>query len=82
VDDSQINLRLAKRKVQLALGADVTVLLAEDGMEAIATYKKLIADGRQHMLCGIFMDYHMPRCSGRGKDVLLLLLLLYYIHIY
>ena len=39
-------------------------MLAEDGFEAIETYKTLIKTNRQKLLRGIFMDYHMPRCSG------------------
>lgn len=64
VDDSQINLRLAKRKIQLALGKDIMIMTAEDGLDGIAAYEQLIATDKQHLLCGIFMDYHMPRCSG------------------
>ena len=37
---------------------------AEDGIEAIDTYKMLLNTNNQNLLCGIFMDYHMPRCSG------------------
>lgn len=64
MDDSQINLRLAKRKIQLAVGTDVTIITADDGLEAIEAYNNLIASGKQHLLKGVFMDYHMPRCSG------------------
>jgi CheY-like chemotaxis protein len=64
VDDSQINLKLAKKKIELELGNSVEVLLAEDGFEAIETYKMLINSNKQSLLRGIFMDYHMPKCSG------------------
>ena len=64
MDDSQINLRLAKRKIQLALGNEVTIQTAEDGLEAIDAFNALITSGKQHLLKGILMDYHMPRCSG------------------
>jgi CheY-like chemotaxis protein len=64
VDDSAVNLRLTKRKIQLALGESVQVQTANDGIEGIEAYEALIADGKQSMLRGIFMDYHMPRCSG------------------
>ena len=37
---------------------------AEDGFEAIDTYKSLLKAKKQHLLCGVFMDYHMSRCSG------------------
>ena len=64
MDDSQINLRLAKRKLQLALGDEVTIQTAEDGIEAIEAVTNFINGGNYHLLKGIFMDYHMPRCSG------------------
>jgi len=64
VDDSSINLRLTKRKLQLAFGDRCTILTAEDGFVCISTYQELIETGKQPLLNGIFMDYHMPRCSG------------------
>ena len=39
-------------------------MLAEDGLEAIETYKMLVSTDKQKYLCGIFIDYHMPHCSG------------------
>ena len=39
-------------------------MLAEDGFEAINAYKMLIKSNKHSLLRGIFMDYHMPRCSG------------------
>jgi len=64
VDDSSINLRLTKRKLQLAFGDRCTILTAEDGFVCISLYQELIETGKQPLLNGIFMDYHMPRCSG------------------
>ncbi|RYH13087.1 GAF domain-containing protein [archaeon] len=64
VDDSNVNLRLTKRKIQLTLGNDVTVRTAVDGLEAIELYHELLRTGKQGQVRGIFMDYHMPRCSG------------------
>eukprot|EP01031_Cornospumella_fuschlensis_P024618 gene24618-29745_t len=64
VDDSNVNLRLTKRKIQLTLGNDVTVRTAVDGVEAIELYLDLLRTGKQSQVRGIFMDYHMPRCSG------------------
>ena len=57
-------MRLAKKKIQIGLGDKVKILLAEDGLEAIETYKTLVSTDKQKYLCGIFMDYHMPNCSG------------------
>ena len=48
----------------MELGTSVKILLAEDGFEAIDTYKMLINTNKQNLLRGIFMDYHMPKCSG------------------
>lgn len=59
-----MNLRLTKRKIQLALGNDVVVKTALDGFEGVAAYEALIKEGKQSCLRGIFMDYHMPKCSG------------------
>lgn len=64
VDDSNVNLRLTKRKIQLTLGNEVTVRTAVDGIEAIELYLDLLKNGKQGNVRGIFMDYHMPRCSG------------------
>lgn len=64
VDDSVVNLRLTKRKIELALGDDIIVRTAVDGLEGIAAYETLIEEGKQPMLKCIFMDYHMPKCSG------------------
>jgi light-regulated signal transduction histidine kinase (bacteriophytochrome)/CheY-like chemotaxis protein len=64
VDDSPINLRLTKRKIDLAFNSRVTVLTAIDGLEAIAMYEDMVSKGLNTSLHGIFMDYHMPKCSG------------------
>jgi CheY-like chemotaxis protein len=64
VDDSTVNLRLTKRKIQLALGDDIGIKTAVDGLEAIAFYEDMLKQGTNTNLTGIFMDYHMPRCSG------------------
>jgi len=64
VDDSTINLRLTKRKLQLGLGDKSTIMTAEDGFVCISMYQELIDTGKQPLLNGIFTDYHMPRCSG------------------
>ena len=64
MDDSKINLKLEAQKIDIELGKRVKVMKAEDGLQAIDAYKQLIANGMQHLLCGIFMDYHMPKCSG------------------
>ena len=50
--------------MELELGNSVQVLTAEDGFEAIDVYKSLIKNGKQNLLRGVFMDYHMPKCSG------------------
>jgi CheY-like chemotaxis protein len=55
---------LASKKIKLELGVKVEIMLAEDGFGAIETYKTLIRTNRQSLLKGIFMDYHMPKCSG------------------
>jgi len=64
VDDSVINLKLSKRKLLLALGDSCTVVTAEDGLASIALYEEYIEEGKQPLINGIFMDYHMPKCSG------------------
>jgi CheY-like chemotaxis protein len=64
VDDSTVNLRLTKRKIQLALGDGVIVRTAIDGLEGIAAFKTILKEGNHSLLKGIFMDYHMPKCSG------------------
>ena len=64
VDDSKVNLRLAKYKMELSMDGAVEVLLAVDGFDAIEKYQGLIDSGRQPLLQGVLMDYHMPRCSG------------------
>ena len=64
MDDSKINLKLASKKIQLEFGSSAQVMSAEDGFEAIDTYKMLIKTNKHNLLRGIFMDYHMPRCSG------------------
>jgi len=64
VDDSLINLKLSKRKMLMALGDSCTVVTAEDGLECISIYQEYIESGIQPTLTGIFMDYHMPKCSG------------------
>ena len=64
VDDSKVNLKLAKQKIQLALTTDARVDFALDGLEAIAIVSKLLQEGAHGELVGVFMDYHMPRCSG------------------
>jgi light-regulated signal transduction histidine kinase (bacteriophytochrome)/CheY-like chemotaxis protein len=64
VDDSTVNLRLTKRKIQLALGDEIGIKTAVDGLEAIAFYEDMLKQGTNTNLTGIFMDYHMPRCSG------------------
>lgn len=63
MDDSLVNLRLTKRKIELAMSG-VTVKTAKDGLEGVAVYENLIKDGEQPQLKCIFMDYHMPKCSG------------------
>jgi len=64
VDDSLINLKLSKRKMLLTLGDSCTVVTAEDGLASIQMYQDYIENGKQSLLNGIFMDYHMPKCSG------------------
>ena len=64
MDDSIVNLRLTKRKIQLALGDDIVVQTAADGLLGIAAFKSILKDGNHNLLKGIFMDYHMPNCSG------------------
>ena len=64
MDDSVVNLRLTKRKIELALGDGVVVQTAVDGLEGIAAFKAILNEGNHGLLKGVFMDYHMPRCSG------------------
>jgi signal transduction histidine kinase/CheY-like chemotaxis protein len=64
VDDSKVNLRVTKRKIQLAFRDRVSVDTAEDGIAAIEFYENLLKQKDHESLTGIFMDYHMPRCSG------------------
>lgn len=48
VDDSQVNLRLTKRKIQIAFGeliVDSNIRFSNDGLEAIDHYLKLIQSG-------------------------------------
>ena len=66
VDDSTVNLRLTRRKLQLALGDTLQVKLAEDGLEAIAFVKSMLLAGSHHQIAAILMDYHMPKCSGKS----------------
>jgi light-regulated signal transduction histidine kinase (bacteriophytochrome) len=64
VDDSKVNLRMTKRKIQLQFEG-VQVLTAEDGLEAVELYEKSLSQvNKDRHLAGIFMDYHMPKCSG------------------
>jgi light-regulated signal transduction histidine kinase (bacteriophytochrome)/ActR/RegA family two-component response regulator len=62
VDDSKVNLRMTKRKIQLQF-QDIEVKTAEDGLEAITLYEENLAK-KADPFTGIFMDYHMPKCSG------------------
>ena len=39
-------------------------MTAEDGFEAIDAFNALVTSDKHHLLKGILMDYHMPRCSG------------------
>jgi light-regulated signal transduction histidine kinase (bacteriophytochrome)/CheY-like chemotaxis protein len=64
VDDSKINIRLTKRKIQLQLSDKVPVDYAYDGLEGIEYYKKALEAKTTDKITGIFMDYHMPNCSG------------------
>jgi two-component system, chemotaxis family, sensor kinase Cph1 len=64
VDDSKVILRLTKKKINLYFGERCHVEVANDGFEAIEFVDNLIQNGTYASLSGIFMDYHMPRCSG------------------
>ena len=67
VDDSNVNLRLTKRKLLLAFGDSIdenNIKFALDGVEANETYERLIAEKKQKNLAIVLMDYHMPRRNG------------------
>jgi len=65
VDDSKVNLRLTKQKIQLSLGKQTKIETFEDGVEVIDYYKECLANSTQSTIGAILMDYHMPRCSGK-----------------
>jgi len=64
VDDSTVNLRLTKRKIQIAFEDKCKVVVRGDGQEAIVLFEEMLKSGRSEEITGIFMDYHMPICSG------------------
>jgi light-regulated signal transduction histidine kinase (bacteriophytochrome)/CheY-like chemotaxis protein len=64
VDDSMVNLRLTKRKINMTLEDNALVKFAMDGLQAIEFVEKAISEFKYSDLVGIFMDYHMPKCSG------------------
>ena len=67
VDDSNVNLRLTKRKLLLAFGDSIdenNIKFALDGIEATEIYERFISEGRQKNIAVVLMDYHMPRRNG------------------
>eukprot|EP01035_Chromulina_nebulosa_P019432 gene19432-25311_t len=64
VDDSQVNLRLTRRKLQLAMGNNINTTMACDGLEAIEIVENMLIENKSNDLTAILMDYHMPNCSG------------------
>lgn len=67
VDDSNVNLRIAKRKLFIAFGDSIdenNIKFALDGIEATETYERLLAEDLQKNIAVILMDYHMPRRNG------------------
>jgi hypothetical protein len=52
VDDSVVNLRLTKRKIQLAFGESCSVVTCDDGAAAIESFTSMIKDGSHSKLTG------------------------------
>jgi CheY-like chemotaxis protein len=64
VDDSPIVLRITKRKLELYFGPRCRVDCAQNGLEAVDYVKNAMKLGTYSGISAIFMDHHMPVCTG------------------